>query len=604
MNRHIEAKHPDFHILTCPTCNKGGFSSLQSLKAHIRNFHEENSRLCPVCKDKFPVERLASHIAQKHPLWESPEQDFSPQVHRSLREIKRQEPIPAIPFLLECDECEMKFPRVSALKYHKKRMHTSEIPNEPANRDNDDDDDDDDDDDPDAYSYHDIEDPSKLYRLIREPEKGHNKKFNLSKTSYQYRLTRYALKFCRRGRALEVLRKIYQDVYDKSVPADKKGYVQLTLASEETLAFPINMPPYHIQDFSIEIFLNQVASVLTSRTSLLMDHPATLTVKFLADEHGGMTRCLQKHSSTLELWAHRKRGIWSPKALDPICFGLCIVVGLKIQALKKENVTMKSIYNRMFYRHGFFHQQTKDETIRLYEHLGIPTDREVATPDMQEFQRYLYNVYDTQIIVFDAVDTKVILFKGDLEKPEQERLYLALAENHFFLVTCPRYFLFPYYYICKTCGRIANRNGIHSCDWKCPMCFSKKCSRFYTQTEPPVFCSKCNTRFPRQFCFEQHLEEAACQTMITCRDCGQRIERQGAWGGPRTDHLCNEFVCRHCHKRVKIEPAHECTIQPVEKSKALGPEDYRVVCYDVETYTDQDGVLKPYLVVAIRLCPK
>ena len=607
LTSHIKAKHPDYYKEKCGICGQGGFTSAAALKRHRKRNHVAASLSCPVCKKGFTPAGLSRHLAKKHPLYQNGT-NFAPKVYSNSGEILN--PDTTGKQLFECSLCEFKFPRLSALRYHEKRIHKigdqiyplsywERTHDEKGDSESEDDSEYEDNE---EEGTGDIEEPDRLYRVLKEPVHGYSEKFKLSSVSREYKLTKYALKFCRRGRALEVLRATYYDIYKKSIPPGANGFVALTLCSEETLAFPIVTPIYHLQDFSIEIFLNQVANVLTSRTSLLMDHPATLTVKYLPDEYGGMSRILKADCASVQELIVRKRGIWDPRSLDPVCLGLCVSVGLKF--LFKGDTTLRNMRQRKFFKEGFFHEPTRQEAIALYETVGVPYDRPAATGDLQEFQRHLYDVYSTQMIVLDLLEPKTVIFKG--KSPRTSRLFLALHDNHFYLVYEPDYFLFPYYRFCRGCGRVAPKTGYHRCDQKCSLCLSKDCDRerHIVTDESKVYCNTCNTVFPNIFCHQRHLEEPACQTLVTCRKCGQRVERQGAWGSANRDHLCNEYACRHCKKRVPVSPEHQCYIQKVDEEKALGPKDYRVVCYDVETYTTEEGRLLPYLVIAIRFCPR
>ena len=177
------------------------------------------------------------------------------------------------------------------------------------------------------------------------------------------------------------------------------------------------------------------------------------------------------------------------------------------------------------------------------------------------------------------------------EKNNKKCLYLCLYKNHYYVITSMTSFLNKSYF-CDRCKIGFNQLGTHKCELTCNSCCRVKCPKSDYTTN----CDYCKKVCFNEVCERIH-NETFCSRVAYCKKCDKR---------KFSNHVCDdEKYCNNCKKAVEL--THKCYIfteqEKQEKSKKRWEEKfYGYIFFDYETYTDNNGIHVPNLIIAKRVC--
>ena len=223
--------------------------------------------------------------------------------------------------------------------------------------------------------------------------------------------------------------------------------------------------------------------------------------------------------------------------------------------------------------------------------------------DLQAFQDSLPQY---RLIAYSWPET-CVLWKGPDGPPDSRNIFLLFDRdnNHVDLVTSPSAFLTKSYY-CYRCLQGYDDPTKHRCGKMCPGCFKSSCPERNRPVN--ILCADCNRFFPGLTCFNNHKKEgqkgpALCNRIKLCASCGRRIDANDKRRANGQPHLCGEVFCKNCE--TYVPPNHLCFIKsatptPEQKNKEKQEfAEHRIVYFDAEAYTNDDGQHVANLFVAI-----
>jgi len=194
------------------------------------------------------------------------------------------------------------------------------------------------------------------------------------------------------------------------------------------------------------------------------------------------------------------------------------------------------------------------------------------------------DIIQYRIIVFSDEEQKII-FTGN--EQYDKVIYLLHHNNHYDVITKMNAFL-GHNYFCNDCLK-AYDIKTHNCRERCFMCRGvcdiKDKTVDYQQEKHGICCLKCNRHFRSIKCFETHLKNDMCSTIMKCRKCSNNYH-------PKDEHKCFHQECKRCHKIVNVRN-HICfmTKKQLKKGKPS------IITYDIETIND-NGYMIPNVIVA------
>ncbi|XP_029975791.1 uncharacterized protein LOC115408984 [Salarias fasciatus] len=183
-------------------------------------------------------------------------------------------------------------------------------------------------------------------------------------------------------------------------------------------------------------------------------------------------------------------------------------------------------------------------------------------------------------------------------------IFLYLAENHFSGIKNLKGFL-GVRYVCSFCFQGYNNPHTHSCGGYCPVCNDPDCKQ---RVWSPVTCDRCNRTCRSSECFDKHNElrerirgetyASNCDIYKKCLKCNSTYKKRLT--GENREHVCIKRRCKTCGESLADESEtagnqdrHLCYMQPLNVDEKHSE---KLIFYDFETFVDQTGVHRPYLV--------
>ena len=280
---------------------------------------------------------------------------------------------------------------------------------------------------------------------------------------------------------------------------------------------------------------------------------------------------------------------------NPVCVPRCIVAGLWMAKDPRYRY-------RQWYRNPNTNRQLEEAVQELCTDAGIDMRKACGVPELEKLQTVLNRKYQQKrIVLYDLECSMQIVFAG--RTPNRPRacnnINLAIYNQHCYLVRNIRTFLAKRKQ-CTECGKVYMR--VHTCKLLCHVCREKECDRGVRPDKTrmsPIHCSECDRWFLSEKCHNNHKLNGICDKHARCPDCAKTVLRSQLEDRSHAEQ-CGSKRCGNCKQAVSYN--HLCYVQPVEPEKLASPEKFRTIAYDFETYTDNNGVHKPYLACAIRSC--
>ncbi|KAM9741015.1 uncharacterized protein ACNS7B_012259 isoform 1-T1 [Menidia menidia] len=227
---------------------------------------------------------------------------------------------------------------------------------------------------------------------------------------------------------------------------------------------------------------------------------------------------------------------------------------------------------------------------------GLTAQTPVNFSDVNKFER----IVKRKIVVFYRKDGVLCKFETDFAD-RSNPLFLLLLGNHYYGIKNLTGFTGAKY-TCKHCFMGFDHLERHFCDGFCPICYDPNC-----HLRPPksMKCTDCNRICHDSICFDKHREprlrpqlekfRSNCETNKLCPLCKKLYQVPAS--RERFVHECS-VKCTVCGEKLPGKAdvtlnEHPCYIQPTLPDDGL---DDKLVFYDFESFSNQDGVHVPFLV--------
>uniref|UniRef100_A0A1A8SMB5 DNA-directed DNA polymerase n=1 Tax=Nothobranchius rachovii TaxID=451742 RepID=A0A1A8SMB5_9TELE len=322
--------------------------------------------------------------------------------------------------------------------------------------------------------------------------------------------------------------------------------------------------------------INQLQQLLDrlvqSNEALAADNEFNFRLQVINNPFGGGKRKIETILDHELVNKKRCHLICPPEINQPLCFALSIAGLLNPSARDTELLNVaKNIHHQ-----AGLHEQTP-----------------VSFSDVIRFE----NIVQRKIIIFYRSERTISKFESDFQD-RSNPLFILLLNQHYYGIKNIKGFLGAKYF-CSWCFTpYQNMNG-HHCKWFCRVCNTDLCKRAETSL---ITCSDCNRICQNVICFQTHKTPvfrpqadtavSPCEMFKKCAVC--KCVYYIALGANSTQHVCPSTKCSVCKQSV-VNDEHRCFIQLEKKDDGLTE---KVVYYDTETFTDQNGVHTPFLICA------
>nr|XP_054606501.1 uncharacterized protein LOC129166910 [Nothobranchius furzeri] len=322
--------------------------------------------------------------------------------------------------------------------------------------------------------------------------------------------------------------------------------------------------------------LNQLQYLLDllvqSNEALEADNEFNFRLQVINNPSGGGKRKIETILDHELVNKKRNHLICPPEANQPLCFALSIAGLLNPSARDTELLNVAK---------------------NIHQQAGLQEQSTVSFSDVIQFE----NIVQRKIIIFYRSDRIISKFETDFSD-RSNPLFILLLNQHYYGIKNIKGFLGAKYF-CSWCFSAYNNMNGHHCKWFCRVCNTDLCKRTETSL---ITCSDCNRICQNVICFQTHKTPvlrpqanrlvSPCEMFKKCTICKQTYYI--AMGGNGSQHVCSATKCIVCKQSV-VTDDHRCFIQLEKKDDGLTE---KVIYYDTETFTDQNGVHTPFLICA------
>ena len=193
--------------------------------------------------------------------------------------------------------------------------------------------------------------------------------------------------------------------------------------------------------------------------------------------------------------------------------------------------------------------QVEDFAKSLYKLAAIN-----STTPLNHILLQVQRVYDKkygihQIFLFEFQNGPKAVFKGKKIASHENFLCILNDGKYFGVKNASR--LYGRNTFCLECGTTYSHGFIHkkTCPNRCPAC-TRVGIKFPCKGDDKILCEKCNREFRNQECFDSHIDQGICGTVIHCPECCTDDILHPHHGGTR--HQCGSKYCHLC--RIKHKP--------------------------------------------------
>lgn len=405
--------------------------------------------------------------------------------------------------------------------------------------------------------------PANLYR-IEQMNRRMNKRWNGTETNYRIRIHQDEYQTARNGRVeprsvtnyLEMLNNVTESLVDRLSQNTKPNDLVRMVLRSKSLKRPISTSFTRRKDFTPELVLAKVESVLQSDETFAGDDEIEVDFINISVPEGGRRKSLENVYTE----ARRK---WRSIIPVNVKENLCLPAALYLSIIRHEE-GVKSMHYKKLSNSNRSTLLTR-EAATFYEAVmekAHEPDQPCSLHDLPRFQQYLS---DYQIIVFRWTGGKRIIWSGEVVR--ERKILVIHHQNHFDVCTSATGFLKKPYF-CARCLKGYDSSDRHGCVNRCRGCFKPDCPDRDGRLSIP--CFQCNRTFPGVQCYHRHLKQNGkaakplCETKKRCGSCGLRIDVNG--------HVCGGIWCKNCKRYVERE--HLCYMKPIRNYEDEdGPND-------------------------------
>ncbi|XP_055959219.1 uncharacterized protein LOC130014267 [Patella vulgata] len=217
--------------------------------------------------------------------------------------------------------------------------------------------------------------------------------------------------------------------------------------------------PY--EELTLELILEEIAKVMQSKKTLVIDNQTSISVTYVASKEGGAFT--NKVLLNEAFMSSKKRTFISPVANYgyQTCFGQSIVLGInEISYRKKISPTVEETkhYKRVANKRKKKPLQIA-MAMEMYQEYGVNPLVPTGRPEWCIFQEHLKAKY--QIVIYDAQSANCVIFRG-VADPNVPVLRLYLMEKHFYYIKKINS-LFNQAYYCPACEKPYSDKNKHMC---------------------------------------------------------------------------------------------------------------------------------------------
>lgn len=367
--------------------------------------------------------------------------------------------------------------------------------------------------------------------------------------------------------------------------------------------------------FSVSVtdnLLDQIEAVVSSSTEFNLLDPIYLNVRFAergAHAHGiGHYKYVNSYDSDKAFLAI-KRSVWAPpeSCFKNSCFLYCVAYGL---SAKDKSELGKKIFR------DAKHKTTKAKALEkpvkdLAAEAGIPLGTPLSVEHWARIRAVVQNRTDKKldIALWKNIQKPVLFYPENIDiagyinnKNIINILVLENAKNsfHCYVIKSPTALCGKN--VCTHCGMLYSRT--HTiCKAVCYYCRSAACvvgTKFRgLVSKSRVKCMSCRRIFLGRRCANEHLKLKNCGTLIACSVCFKTLESNNY---EKHRKECGYRHCLTCKKKYDAASKHECFIDQLNIDNYQTPENFKIICFDIESFFDENGYHKPYLICAIISC--
>ncbi|XP_055957709.1 uncharacterized protein LOC126824339 [Patella vulgata] len=342
--------------------------------------------------------------------------------------------------------------------------------------------------------------------------------------------------------------------------------------------------PY--SELTLELILDEIAKVMQSKKTLVIDDQTSITVTYVASKEGGFSA--NKAILNEAFMSGKKRTFISPVANAgyQTCFGQSIVLGMnEISYHKKISPTAEETkhYKRVAATYAKRPLQIA-MAMEMYQEFNVNPLVAAGRPEWCIFQEHLKAEY--QILIYDGQAANCIIFRGDAD-PNVPVLRLYLMEKHFYYIKKINS-LFNRSYYCSGCEKPYSNKNNHVCKALCRSCRQLVACPL---DRPRIQCELCHRYFRGKKCLERHNQNVPLYTVSTCMKYRACLKCYTTIDTHEEDainkHTCDVHKCRNCMQLCK--PNHRCYMKRLSE-EVEGETIKYFVFYDFETILDEDNI--------------
>lgn len=325
--------------------------------------------------------------------------------------------------------------------------------------------------------------------------------------------------------------------------------VGLTFSNSENQKIDFNISFRRYDQYTPELVLRSLDSVLQSNTNFLIEDALTIKVDHVRIPIGkGRRTCIGKSNS--DFYNIHKNAIFTPE-IDESDGNICLASAVLIGKIYADGDICQNLYNRMVYKGN--HNEMVTHSKLLATEARVDLENGGGIDEIDKFQQYLQNEYN--INVYSSRDGRSVYYKS--RHQNRKHINLLLDNGHYSVIKSLTA-VFASSYFCSYCAEpYATRLGHRNCPFKCNRCYdSPPCERTVD-----LQCSDCNRVFVNSLCFQKHIKNKVCLKIRICLTCTKSYSYD-----KKKKHICGIKYCYLCKSEKPIR--HECYIPIVEPKRA------------------------------------
>ena len=263
---------------------------------------------------------------------------------------------------------------------------------------------------------------------------------------------------------------------------------------------------------------------------------------------------------------------------DELCFARALFVSLKNLAWKDGVITKTAYQSAIKLRYP-------TPILEMFKAVGIEP-RRINIADIPLFEQH----FETTINIISYDQENRCIYPVATDKQFNKQVYLHLISDHYnsILNIDAVLVINQNNTFCNGCKMVQSFK--HKCENLCNRSNCHLCALVHDHTPDEVHCDTCQRNFTNPICFENH-KAKICSRVFICQKCDKYI----TLNGHLPEHHCGKDWCQNCFAEKPLD--HNCYIRTLKEPKRVINGTCQIF-YDYETYTNEDGVHTPNLIVA------